>query len=313
MRTQTTSNETVEMYLKTIAELSEEGQPVVIARVAERLGVTPVSANEMMKRLVEQELVEHERYKGVRLTENGRFYAHSVIRRQRLWECFLVDRLNFNWSGSYEAACRLEHATSNVLAEALAAYLDNPTLCPHGNPIPRADGTMPKLEGSPLAKLKPGQTATVLSIIPTSTEVLAYLSQHHIVPGQVIKIVEKAPMDGPMTVVVQSQKTNGRRVALGLPMAALIMTKSHGDGAVEPTTTLDNLLPGQAATVTKIGGKGAIRRRLMDMGITRGVEIKAIKTSPLGDPVEYHLRGYNLSLRKSEAEMIEVAGFEDRG
>ena len=102
MRTQTTSNETVEMYLKTIAELSDDDTPVVIARVAERLGVSPVSANEMMKRLVEQELLVHERYKGVMLTENGRFYANSVIRRQRLWECFLVDRLNFNWSGAYD-------------------------------------------------------------------------------------------------------------------------------------------------------------------------------------------------------------------
>jgi len=302
MRTQTTSNETVEMYLKTISELGEDGQPVIIARVAERLGVTPVSANEMMKRLVDQDLIVHERYKGVWLTENGRFYAHSVIRRQRLWECFLVDRLNFNWSGSYEAACRLEHATSNVLAEALAAYLDNPTVCPHGNPIPLADGTMPKTEGSSLAHLKPGQKATILSIIPTSTEVLAYLSQHNIVPGQVITVVEKAPMDGPITV-----RANGERVALGLSMAALIMVQAHGEGAVIPTTTLDHLSPGQAGTVTKIGGKGPIRRRLMDMGITRGVEIKAIKTSPLGDPVEYHLRGYNLSLRKSEAEMIEVA------
>jgi DtxR family Mn-dependent transcriptional regulator len=302
MRTQTTSNETVEMYLKTIAELAEDGQPVVIARVAERLGVTPVSANEMMKRLAEQNLIEHERYKGVRLTENGRFYAHSVIRRQRLWECFLVDRLNFNWSGSYEAACRLEHATSNVLAEALAAYLDNPTVCPHGNPIPLADGTMPKTEGSSLARLKAGQTATILSVIPTNTEVLAYLSQHNIVPGQVITLVEKAPMDGPITV-----RAGGERVALGLSMAALIMVRPHAEGAVYATTTLDHLSPGQAATVTKIGGKGAIRRRLMDMGITRGVEIKAVKTSPLGDPVEYHLRGYNLSLRKSEAEMIEVA------
>ena len=302
MRTQTTSNETVEMYLKTIAELANDDSPVVIARVAERLGVSPVSANEMMKRLVDQELVIHERYKGVMLSENGRFYANSVIRRQRLWECFLVDRLNFNWSGAYEAACRLEHATSNVLAESLAAFLDHPTLCPHGNPIPGADGTMPLIEGIPLAKLNVGETATVRSVIPTNTEVFAYLSQHNISPGQTITIAEKAPMDGPMTV-----RVNSRRVALGLPMAAMIMVQPQEAGALEATTTLDHLSMGQVATVKKIGGKGAIRRRLMDMGVTRGVEITAIKTSPLGDPVEYRLRGYNLSLRKSEAQMIEVA------
>jgi Fe2+ transport system protein FeoA len=238
----------------------------------------------------------------VRLTENGRFYAHSVIRRQRLWECFLVDRLNFNWSGSHEAACRLEHATSNVLAEALSAYLDNPTVCPHGNPIPAADGTMPDIDGMPLARLNVGQSATVSSIIPTNTEVFAYLSNHNIVPGRRIRIAEKAPMDGPMTVEVR-----GKRVALGLPMAAMVMVKPHEEGAVVAKMTLDSLRPGEKATVKTIGGKGAIRRRLMDMGITRGVEIKAMKVSPLGDPVEYRLRGYNLSLRKSEAEMIEVA------
>jgi DtxR family Mn-dependent transcriptional regulator len=301
MRTQTTSNETVEMYLKTIAELSEDDAPVIIARVAERLGVSPVSANEMMKRLEEQELLTHERYKGVRLTDNGRFYAHSVIRRQRLWECFLVDRLNFNWSGSHEAACRLEHATSNVLAESLAAYLDNPEVCPHGNPIPRADGTMPEIKGTPLAKLNVGDTATVLSVVPTQTEVFAYLSQHHITPGQEITILEKAPLDGPMTIRAKSG-----RVALGLPMAAMIMVQQHGLGLREATATLDQLEPGQSGKVKKVGGKGRIRRRLMDMGITRGVEIEAVKVSPLGDPVEYRLRGYSLSLRKAEAEMIEV-------
>jgi DtxR family Mn-dependent transcriptional regulator len=238
----------------------------------------------------------------VRLTENGRSYAHSVIRRQRLWECFLVDRLNFNWSGSYEAACRLEHATSNVLAEALSAYLDHPAVCPHGNPIPRADGTMPESGGQTLAGLKVGETANVLSIIPTDTEIFAYLEQHHILPGQALTLIEKAPMDGPLTVRVNSQ-----RVAIGLPMAAMIMVQRQTEHETVKTATLDTLLPGQSARVTKIGGKGAIRRRLMDMGVTRGVEIKTVKVSPLGDPVEYRLRGYSLSLRKSEAEMIEVS------
>jgi DtxR family transcriptional regulator, Mn-dependent transcriptional regulator len=301
MRTQTTSNETVEMYLKTIAELSESDSPVIIARVAERLGVSPVSANEMMKRLEERELIVHERYKGVSLTENGRFYANSVIRRQRLWECFLVDRLNFNWSGAYEAACRLEHATSNVLAESLAAYLDHPQFCPHGNPIPSADGSLPKIAGIPMAKLKVGQRATILSIIPTNTEVFAYLSQHQIVPGQEVAVAEKAPLDGPLTIRLASGQ-----VALGLAMAAMVMVRPHEQGAAEAVMTLDNLSMGKAARVRKVRGKGAIRRRLMDMGVTRGVEITAVKSSPLGDPVEYHLRGYSLSLRKAEAEMIEI-------
>ncbi len=220
MRTQTTSNETVEMYLKTIAELSSDDKPVIIARVAERLGVTPVSANEMMKRLVEQELIVHERYKGVRLTPDGRYIANSVIRRQRLWECFLVDHLKINWSGVYEVACRLEHATSNVLAEALSAYLGHPEFCPHGNPIPTADGSVAPASGRPLSTLKVGETATVSSIVPTDTEVFAYLSQHGMMPEQKITVVERAPMNGPITVQLGSE-----RVALGLALAAMIMVR----------------------------------------------------------------------------------------
>lgn len=217
MRTHSTSNETIEMYLKTIAELSRDGQPVIIARVAERLGVTPVSANEMMKRLVEQELIVHERYKGVRLTPDGRYMANNVIRRQRLWECFLVDHLKFNWSGVYEVACRLEHATSTVLAEALSAFLGHPQFCPHGNPIPNVDGTVAKGGGCPLTNLKVGESATISSIAPMDTEVFAYLSQHGIVPNQAIVVMEHAPMDGPITV-----RLNSEQVSLGQALAAMV-------------------------------------------------------------------------------------------
>lgn len=218
MRTQTTSHETVEMYLKTIAELSDEGAPIIIARVAERLGVTPVSANEMMKRLVEQGLVDHVRYKGVTLTESGRSIAYSLIRRQRLWECFLVEHLKLDWAGVYEMACRLEHATSNVLAEALAAYLEHPTVCPHGNPIPERDGSMLAAATRPLTTLHVGETGTIHSIQPTTTDVFAYLNRHHILPQQKFSVTEIAPMQGPITLNLATGA-----VALGRSLADLIL------------------------------------------------------------------------------------------
>ena len=218
MRTQTTSSESVEMYLKTIAELEDQATPVVIARVAERLGVTPVSANEMMKRLAAQELISHQPYKGVELTDDGRLIAYRVIRRQRLWECFLVDYLKLEWAGVYEAACSLEHATSDLLADALDAYIDYPAVCPHGNPIPTAEGTMAPIKGCSLNELSPGECARILSIRPTGTEVFAYLQQHNILPNQEITVVEVAPMQGPITLDL-----NDGQVALGLAMAALVM------------------------------------------------------------------------------------------
>lgn len=220
MRTNSTSNETIEMYLKTIAELSDGRSPVVIARVAERLGVTPVSANEMMKRLVEQGLVAHKKYKGVTLTENGRSYAYSVIRRQRLWECFLVDHLKVDWSAIYEMSCRLEHATSNVLAEALAAYLDHPTVCPHGRAIPRNDGTLPKEVGRPLTSLIVGESGCIDSIQPTTIDVFAYLNRYQVVPDQEFTIVDIAPMNGPIMLNMETGQ-----VALGRSLAELILVR----------------------------------------------------------------------------------------
>jgi DtxR family transcriptional regulator, Mn-dependent transcriptional regulator len=217
MRTQTTSSETVEMYLKTIAELGDGRSPVIIARVAERLGVSPVSANEMMKRLVAQGLLVHERYKGVVLTENGRYIAHNIMRRQRLWECFLVDHLKFDWAGVYEMACRLEHATSNVLAESLAVYLGHPTCCPHGNAIPQSDGSLAEITAQPLSTLRVGAAGYIHSIQPTTTDVYAYLNRHQILPRRPFTLVEIAPMQGPYTLQLETNQ-----VALGRSLAELI-------------------------------------------------------------------------------------------
>ncbi len=220
MGTHTTSNESAEMYLKTVAELSDEQEPVSLAQIASRLEVTTVSVSEMVKRLVEQGWLEHIKYKGVHLTANGRMVAHSVMRRQRLWECFLVDHLHLNWAGTYEIACRLEHATSSVLAEALAAYLEHPTICPHGNPIPSAGGEI-KLEPElPLAELPIGKSAHILNIRPTKTTVYAYLQERRLQPGQMVKVLAHAPLDGPLSVEVC-----GSEVSLGRKLADLIRVR----------------------------------------------------------------------------------------
>ncbi len=237
MRTQTTSNESVEMYLKTIAELSDCGSTVVIARVAERLGVTPVSANEMMKRLVAQDFISHEPYKGVALTEGGRCIALNVIRRQRLWERFLVDHLRFNWADVYEAACSLEHATTDELAESLAEYLDYPRTCPHGNPIPEADGSLLAVESRSLDSLEVGDTAKILSIQPTETEVFAYLRKRNIMPDQIVTVIDIAPLDGPITL-----RLGEANVSLGLAMAALVMVVPLKDQTISGEKLIDESL-----------------------------------------------------------------------
>ena len=211
-------SESTEMYLKAMSELGD--RDVAIARLAERLSVTHVSANEMMRRLGEQGLVTHTPYKGVTLTKKGREVASNVIRRQRLWEVFLYEHLNIEWSKVYELACSLEHATAPEVTEALAEFLKHPQTCPRGNPIPDVKGVYTPLEGIALSEVKVGTTVTVLAVDATATDVLKYLQEKNVLPGQKLKVIEAAPMDGPLTVSV-----GGKEVALGLSLAEFVIVK----------------------------------------------------------------------------------------
>ncbi len=211
-------SESTEMYLKAMAELGD--RDVAIARLAERLGVTPVSANEMMRRLSEQGLVKHTPYKGVTLTKKGREAAANVLRRQRLWEVFLFEHLKIEWAKIYELACSLEHATAPEVTEALAAFLGNPTVCPRGNPIPDEQGMLEPLNGRSLREAAVGETVRVRAVNATATDVLKYLQEKGILPGQTIKVIEAAPLEGPLTLLM-----NGKEVALGLSMAEFVIVE----------------------------------------------------------------------------------------
>jgi DtxR family Mn-dependent transcriptional regulator len=227
------NSERVEMYLKTVAELGGEFEPVSIGRVAERLGVTPASAAEMMKRLGESDYIDHLPYKGVTLTEDGRRLANSVIRRQRLWECFLVERLKLDWAEAYGMACDLEHATAPEVTEALASFLDHPGQCPHGNPIPDPDSPSPSVRLTPLSELHPGDSALIRAMAPESSDVLAYLAERGMLPGRRVEVVEVAPLEGPLTLKVgwaADEAPNDREVVLGKALAGLIMIEMHECG-----------------------------------------------------------------------------------
>lgn len=213
-------SESTEMYLKAMAELSD-GEVVAIGRLAERLDVTPVSANEMVKRLDEQGLVSHTPYKGVNLTRKGRQAASSVVRRQRLWECFLYRHLKIEWSQVYELACSLEHATASEVTEALAEFLGHPGTCPHGNPIPAADGSCAPLIGKQLSDAAVGSAVRVLAVRATETHVLKYLQERDILPGREVTVLEAAPMDGPLTLEVE-----GNHVALGLLLSNCVIVET---------------------------------------------------------------------------------------
>ena len=209
-------SESTEMYLKAMAEFGD--RDVAIARLAQRLSVTPVSANEMIKKLGEQGLVSHTPYKGVNLTKKGREAACNVLRRQRLWEVFLYKHLKIEWAKIYELACSLEHATAPEVTDSLADFLGHPKTCPRGNPIPDEKGEFTPLNAVTLREVQIGQTVTVLAINATSTEVLKYLQDRHLLPGQEVTLLEAAPMDGPLTLQVDEKE-----VALGLLLAEHVL------------------------------------------------------------------------------------------
>lgn len=196
-------NESAEMYLKTVSELAVGGDPVPISALAGRLGVSPVSATEMIHRLEDHGLVYHRPYKGIVLTPNGAKQAFEVIRSHRLWERFLADTLGLPWHEVHAFACRLEHATDNSVTDALDTFLGYPATCPHGNPIPDLNGSVREAAAVPLTGLRPGESAEIVRIHPESNELLAYLSEIGLITGRSITLRDVVPFGGPLVLQVE--------------------------------------------------------------------------------------------------------------
>lgn len=213
-------NESTEMYLKTIRELTDNNEPVPISALARRLEVSTVSATEMIHRLEDHNLVTHTPYKGVQLTDDGCGHASEIIRSHRLWERFLVDHLQLSWEKVHDVACRLEHATDPEVTNALAQFLGNPETCPHGNPIPEAGRRLKVTTSHTLSDLVPGDSGVIERIHPESNLLLEYLAAHDVLPGHHVAVVEIAPFNGPIMVKIDDQTH-----ALGQEVAAHIFVK----------------------------------------------------------------------------------------
>ena len=215
------SQRTVEEYLESIGALEERGSPVSTTSIAQSMGLSLASVSEMVRRLSEKGLVEYTPYGGTSLTDAGRRRFLRLTRRHRLWEVFLNKHLGIGWEDVYHHACSLEHATTDLVVEKLAEFLGNPEVCPHGNPIPRSNLKHPDNAGSTMANLEVGQSARMLSVITEhNTEFLHYLSNLGLTPGASVKILEKAPYDGTLTIEV-----NNTTRAIGKEAASLIIVK----------------------------------------------------------------------------------------
>ncbi|NNG17434.1 MAG: metal-dependent transcriptional regulator [Gemmatimonadales bacterium] len=215
----------VEDYLKAIYRLALQASPVATSDIAQALDLSAPSVSGMVKRLSEQGLLEHVPYKGVELTDRGRRAALGMLRRHRILETYLVEKLGFTWDSVHPEAERLEHAASESLIERMALTLGNPAFDPHGDPIPQADGSVAEVESMPLTEIPPNSTVEILRVVTSEPKRLRYLAEFGLTPGSILYLVDRQPFHGPVTVRV------GRKDrVLGHEMAALVLCRpTDGD------------------------------------------------------------------------------------
>jgi DtxR family transcriptional regulator, Mn-dependent transcriptional regulator len=210
----------VEDYLKAIYQLEQEepkAGSVTGQRIAERLGVASPSVTNMIKRLSELGLVEHERYRGVELSDTGERIALEVVRHHRLLERYLVEALGYGWDEVHDEAERLEHHISEALEARMAAALGDPTVDPHGDPIPHLDGSVAGADTRKLVDLAPGDVAVVRRVSDQDPERLRYLEQLGLRPGANVRLLEALPFDGPLRLEIA-----GTEQVIGRPLGAVI-------------------------------------------------------------------------------------------
>jgi DtxR family Mn-dependent transcriptional regulator len=188
----------VEDYLKVIFELESAAGVAGTTEIASELGFAPPSVSGMIRRLADQGLIEHERYRGVRLTKAGRRAALRTIRRHRVIEAYLTTALSYPWDRVHDEAERLEHAASDELIDRMAAAIGEPTTDPHGAPIPSRDGTLDETPLRALDEVDVGARVCVQRVGDRDAEQLRYLETLGIKPGQWVEVLSREPFDGPI-------------------------------------------------------------------------------------------------------------------
>lgn len=204
----------VEDYLKAIYSLRQSNEAVRTVALAARLSVKPPTVTAMLKTLADLNLIRYEPYRVVELTDSGEQIALEIVRHHRLIELYLVKALGFSWDEVHDEAEVLEHFISEKLEARIAAYLDNPTHDPHGDPIPNLDGSLPESSARSLADVPEKARARIVRVSDQNPERLRYIAELGLVPGAQIQVAESAPFDGPVSVrVARTVHAVDRRLA----------------------------------------------------------------------------------------------------
>ncbi len=196
-----------ENYLKAIYHLSEGGKKSVSTNdVAGAMKTKPASVSDMLRKLGEKEVIEYRKYYGVHITDEGKKQALQTIRKHRLWEVFLVDKLNFAWDEVHEVAEELEHIQSPLLIQRLDTFLNYPKFDPHGDPIPDEFGDVKAKPRLVLNEMEIGQMGQIVAVKDSSAAFLKYLDKVGAYIGARIKILDKTDFDGSIEILVDQKK-----------------------------------------------------------------------------------------------------------
>lgn len=196
-----------ENYLKAIFHLERESnKPVPTNAIAQKLEMKASSATDMVQKLADKGLLDYRKYKGATLSKEGKKVAANIIRKHRLWEVFLVEKLNFHWDEVHPIAEQLEHIQSDELINRLDAFLEHPDYDPHGDPIPDKNGVIKTAEKKVLSELTKGQVGVLVGVRETSSEFLQYLDKRDIAIGTKVKVLGREFFDGSMVLQVRKEQ-----------------------------------------------------------------------------------------------------------
>lgn len=228
----------VEDYVKVVYDLQERGSGrVTISAIAERLGVSNSSVSGMLRKLGDLGLVEHVRYGDVHLTGTGEKLALAVLRRHRLIESYLVEALGYSWDEVHDEAEILEHVVSDRFVDRIAEHLGNPTVDPHGDPIPTREGEIVQRRTFLLSDAEAGAVGVIVRVNDADPELLRYLAEQEIGIGMRIEVVERQPFGGSLIVRVRRRDVRGeeteREQALGAIAAQALWISPQGPNGVQ--------------------------------------------------------------------------------
>lgn len=258
---------------------------------------------------LESRRLVHSDEQGPQLTEEGEAYALRILRSHRLWERYLADRTNVAPVEWHDRAEEREHTLTASQAENLAAKMGDPRYDPHGDPIPTADGELPPPLGIPLTALQPGRSATVVHLEDEPADVYELLVAEGLAPYMQLRLISAAPE-------AIRFRIDGREHALEPVVAANISVTplAEAETQTEPVPTLVELKAGQSGIVLDISPacQGPQRRRLLDLGLVPGTEVRAEMSAAFRDPVAYRIRGALIALRRHQAGWIHIERVAER-